>query len=75
MIFSVALSYVVEGQFFTGKRLQVDLLIIRAVGRELEGVYKQSNQHRARSAARAEVETGFSQMISSQERDREVLSQ
>ena len=78
MIFSVALSYVVEWQDSSsqGKRLQVDLLIIiRAVGRELGGVYKQTNQHRARSAARAEVETGFSQMISSQERDREVLSQ
>ena len=68
MIFSVALSYVVEGQFFTGKRLQVDLLIIRAVGRQLGVVYKRTNLQGVKSAAGTEVETEFSRMISSQER-------
>ena len=58
----------VEGQFFTGKRLQVDLLIIRVVGRELGVVYKRTNLQGVKSAARAEVETEFSRMISPQER-------
>ena len=58
----------VEGQFFTGKMLQVDLLIIRAVGRQLGVVYKRTNLQGVKSAAGTEVETEFSRMISSQER-------